>query len=263
MKPVTLKKSQVRAAGGLRAGFLAGLLLAGSLAMAQESAPAALGVQTPDGLTARYPSGSIQSSETANRALVEIEQQRNMLDGKYAAEQQECYQKFFATSCEDAAKERRRVALEKIRKIEIEANAFLRSDRVLQRDKKLAEKRASDAANPPKPLADLPVKQSTQSTENKEKENLERTANREAKLKQKKQDDVNDAAKRAENVTAYRKKVQDAEARQRDVAAKKAEKAKQAAAKAASASAPKTSASAASSASVAPAPATASPPVKP
>ena len=234
MKPVKLKNSQVRMVRGLRAGFMAGLLLAGGLAMAQESAPAAPGVQTPDGLTAQYPSGSIQSSETANRALAEIEQQRNMLDQKYAAEQHECYQKFFATSCEDAAKERRRVALEKIRKIEIEANAFLRSDRVLQRDKKLAEKRASDAANPPKPLADLPVKQATQSSADKEKENRERIANHEAKQKRQQQDQVSDAAKRAENVAAYQKKVQDAEARQKDVAEKKAEKAKQAAAKAAS-----------------------------
>ena len=176
-----------------------------------------------------------------------------MLDQKYAAEQHECYQKFFATSCEDAAKERRRVALEKIRKIEIEANAFLRSDRVLQRDKKLAEKRASDAANPPKPLADLPVKQATQSSADKEKENRERIANHEAKQKRQQQDQVSDAAKRAENVAAYQKKVQDAEARQKDVAEKKAEKAKQAAAKAAAASASKTSDSAASGTNAAPA----------
>lgn len=242
MKPVKPKKNLL--SRGFHACFVAGLLLAGGVAAGQDVAPVAASAATPEGLIARYPSGSIQSSETANRALSEIEQQRALLNQTYAAEQQECFAKFFATSCADAAKERRRVALAKIRKIEVEADAFLRADRVVQRDRKLAEKRASDAANPPKPLAELPVKPATQSSADKEKENRERIADREAKLKQKQQDEINDAPKHAEAAAAYKKKVQDAEARQRDVAAKKAEKARQAAAKAAASSAASTAPSA-------------------
>jgi len=229
--------SRINLSRRLTACFLAGSLLAGSFAMAQESAPAVPNTPTQDGLAVRYPSGSIQSEDTANRALVEIDQQRKLLDQKYGGEERECYAKFFATSCVDAAKERRRVAMAQIRKVEVEANAFLRGNRVVQRDKKLAEKRANDAANPPKPLADLPVKQAMQSAADKEKENQQHIADTEAKRTQRKQDEINDAPKHAQSAVAYQKKVADAQARQRDVAAKKAEKARQAAAKTAAASA--------------------------
>jgi len=213
--------SRINLSRRLTACFLAGSLLAGSFAMAQESAPAVPNTPTQDGLAVRYPSGSIQSEDTANRALVEIDQQRKLLDQKYGGEERECYAKFFA----------------QIRKVEVEANAFLRGNRVVQRDKKLAEKRANDAANPPKPLADLPVKQAMQSAADKEKENQQHIADTEAKRTQRKQDEINDAPKHAQSAVAYQKKVADAQARQRDVAAKKAEKARQAAAKTAAASA--------------------------
>jgi colicin import membrane protein len=257
MKPVNVKNGKALLPRGLHACFLAGLLLAGTGAMAEEpatvTAPATTAVAstdlTPDGLTIRYPSGSIQSSETANRALIEVDQQRTVLDQKYAVEQHDCYEKFFATSCLDAAKERRRVALAQIRKVEIEANAFIRGDRVVQRDKNLAVKRGNDAANPRKPLAEVPVKPAAQSDADKAKENQQRIADNEAKLKQQQQDAISDAPKHAASLDAYNKKVQDAKARQRDVAKKKADKANQAAAKAAaSAAASKTPGSAANSA---------------
>lgn len=236
----------------------------GFSASAQESSAPATGAATPDGLAARYPGGSIQSSETANRALVEVEQQRNALEQKYASEEHDCYAKFFATSCVDAAKERRRTGMAQIRKVEVEANAFIRADRVVQRDKKLAEKRAQDAANPPKPLADLPVKQAVQPAEDRASENQQRLANHEAKLVQRKRDETNDAPTRAANVAAFEKKAQDAKKRQEDVAAKKAEKAKQAAAKAASAAASKaTAASASGSSAQSVSPATPTPASKP
>ncbi|HSY30241.1 MAG TPA: hypothetical protein VK832_22190 [Burkholderiaceae bacterium] len=253
MKPVNVKNGKALLPRGLHACFFASLLMAGTAAMAEEPAPVTVTVAstdlTPDGLTARYPSGSIQSSEIANRALLEVDQQRTVLDQKYAVEQHDCYEKFFATSCLDAAKERRRVALAQIRKVEIEANAFIRGDRVVQRDKKLAEKRGNDAANPRKPL-EVPIKPATQSDADKAKENQDRIANHEAKLKQQQEDATNDASKHAASLDAYNKKVQDAEARQRDVAKKKADKANQAAAKAAtSAAASKAGGSAASASS--------------
>ncbi|MDR3482051.1 MAG: hypothetical protein P4L91_15210 [Burkholderiaceae bacterium] len=237
----------------LHACLMAGLLLAGTLTLAQEAAaPGAStpGASTPGELVARYPSGSIQSEATANRALLEIEQQRNALDQKYAAEERECYAKFFATPCLDAAKERRRAAKAEIRKVEVEADTYLRANRVVQRDEKLAEKRANEAANPPKPLADLAVKPAPQSDADKEKENRQRIAEHEAKRKERQQDQINDAPNHAQAAVAYQKKVQDAQARQRDVAAKKAEKEKQAAAKAANAAAAQSATS--SSANAAP-----------
>jgi colicin import membrane protein len=233
MKLVNVKSSYTRLSLGLQICLLAGCVLVGMSAWGQEAALP--NSSAPDELTVRYPSGSIQSSETANRALIDVDQQRSILDQKYGEEQRVCYEKFFASSCLDAAKERRRVALAKIRTVEIEANAFIRSDRVVQRDKKLAEKRASDAINPPKPLADTPPKQIEQSDADKAKENQQRVAAHEQKQKQKQQDAIGEAAKHAGSAAAFEKKVKDAEVRQQDVAAKKTEKARQAAAKAAAA----------------------------
>lgn len=246
MKLVNVKSNHHRLSHGLQACFLAGCVFIGMFAWGQEApSPTA---STPDELNVHYPSGSIQSSETANRALIDVDRQRSVIDRKYGDEQRVCYEKFFATSCLDAAKERRRVALAKIRTVEIEANAFIRSERVVERDKKLAEKRANDAANPPKPLTDSPPKQIEQSDADKAKENQQRIADHEEKQKQKQQDAVGDAAKHAQSAAAFDKKTKDAEARQRDVATKKAEKARQAEVKAAAAAASKTSAAASANA---------------
>lgn len=212
--------------------FLAGLLLAASFAQAQESGRAASAstiVLTPDGLTAHYPSGSIQSTEIANKALAEVELQRAHLDQVYAAQQRVCYTKFLATSCLDAAKESHRLGMAQIRKVEVEANSFIRSARVVERDKNLAEKSAKNAGNPPKPLTDP-------STHPVVKTDADAGEPRAAPKAPPKKREL-DAQQQAANVAAYEKKVKDAEARQRDVAAKKADKARQAAAKAASAAA--------------------------
>jgi colicin import membrane protein len=197
-------------------------------------APAPIVEPDPDSVVARYPSGSIQTVDVANKALQDVETQRNALDKKYAAEQHDCYTKFFATSCVDAAKERHRVGTEKVHKVEVEANAFIRGDRVVQRDKRLAEKRANESANPPKPLADLPIKTAApQNDAERANDHQQRIADHDAKMKQLQQEQAKDAPQRAANVAAYNKKIQDAQARQADVAKKKEEKAKQAAAKAA------------------------------
>ncbi|MBV8666946.1 MAG: hypothetical protein JO269_10740 [Burkholderiaceae bacterium] len=211
----------------LRAVAIAALLLTAAHSAAQEAA------KTPDELSARYPSGSIQSVDTANRALAEVDKLRSALDQKFATEQHECYSRFFATSCVDAAKEKHRLALAQIRKIEVEADTFNRSARVLERDQHLAERRAKDAGNPPKPIADTGRAPAAPVAHPEG----DRVAEHEAKLKQQQAEQQQDAQKRADNVAAYEKKVQDAEARQRDVAAKKAEKAKEAADKAAKAAA--------------------------
>jgi len=199
------------------------LLLAGPGAMAQEAG------LTPGGLAAKYPSGSIQSSETADQALREVELQRTAVEQKYAEEQRVCYSKFFATSCLDTAKESRRVALGLIRKVEVDANAFIRTARVAQRDHDLAEKRARDASNPPKPIADTPAKPSDQEVApHKGNEGERHVAEHESKVKARAQEEAAKAPERAEKAAAFDKKAADAEARQRDVAAKKAEKQRQA-----------------------------------
>jgi hypothetical protein len=219
------------------------------------------GELTPEGLAAKYPSGSIQTQESAEQALREVDQQRAGVEQKFATQQHDCYAKFFATKCLDAAKEERRVSLAQIRKVEVDANSYIRAERVVQRDRNLAEKRARGAANPPKPLSEAASKQpGTQGAPHDPKEGERRIAEHEAKVKTQQQDEAGKAAERAAKVEAYNKKVADAEQRQREVAQKKAEKQAEAEKKAAKAqqdaAAKGQATGAASASSPAPAPAT-------
>lgn len=231
-------------------GLLLALTLAWGSAVAEDL--------TPAGLAAKYPSGSIQTEETAEQALREVDQQRGAVEQKFADQQHDCYSKFFATKCLDAAKEERRVALAQIRKVEVDANSYIRAARVVERDRNLAEKRARDAANPPKPLGEAASKQGNQTAPHDPNEGERRIAEHEAKVKAAQQDEAAKASDRAAKVEAYNKKVADAEQRQREVAQKKAEKQKEAEQKAAKAAKaqPSSSTSASSSAAASsPAPA--------
>jgi len=226
--------------------------LSAALTLVCHTAAWADGDMTPEGLAAKYPSGSIQTQESADQALREVDQQRAAVEQKFAVQQHECYSKFFATDCLDAAKEERRVALAQIRKVEVDANSYVRSARVVERDRNLAEKRARDAANPPKPLTDVAPKPASQSAPHDPSEGTRRIAEHDAKVKAQQQEEEARAPERAAKVEAYNKKVAEAEQRQRDVAQKKAEKKKEAedkAAKAQNAASGKGQAPASSSAS--------------
>lgn len=183
---------------------------------------------TPAGLAAKYPGGSIQTEETADQALREVDQQRAAVEQNYATQQHDCYSKFFATKCLDAAKEERRVALAQIRKVEVDANSYIRAARVVERDRNLAERRARDAANPPKPLTETAPKANNPVVPHDPNESANRIAEHEAKVKEQQQEEAAKAPERAAKVEAYNKKVADAEQRQREVAKKKAEKQKEA-----------------------------------
>ena len=190
---------------------------------------------TPDLLAAKYPSGSIQTQDMADQALREVDQQRGAVEQKFATEQHDCYAKFFATKCLDAAKEERRVALAQIRKVEVDANAYIRAARVVERDRNLAEKRARDAANPPKPLTEAAPKQNGDAAPHDAGETERRVAEHDAKLKAQQQQEAANSGERAAKAEAYKQKVADAEQRQHEVAQKKAEKQKEAEQKAAKA----------------------------
>ncbi len=211
------------------------ICLSAVLMLACHSVAWAEGDLTPEGLAAKYPSGSIQTQESAEQALREVDQQRAAVEQKFADEQHTCYSKFFATNCLDSAKEERRIALAQIRKVEVDANSYIRSARVVERDRNLADKRARDAANPPKPLTDVAPKSNAQSAPHDPDEGARRITEHDAKVKAQQQEEAAQAPERAAKAEAYHKKVSDAEARQRDVAQKKAEKQKEAEEKAAKA----------------------------
>jgi hypothetical protein len=204
-------------------------------------------------VASRY-SGRIGSVETAERAHAEVGKERSGIEQRFAADERACHAEFFATSCIDSAKERRRHALADVRKVEVEANAFLRQARVNERDKALEDKRlererkeaerlkreqasappgkakaavrenSGETARetPPKPVREPAPARASPSPRNGDAN--QRQAQHDAKLKRLEQQERADAQKRADKVAAYERKVREAEERQREVEAKKQEK---------------------------------------
>jgi hypothetical protein len=99
------------------------------------------------GLLDHYPAGSINAVAAARTALTDVDVVRKAVEQRFAESRAECMNKFFMTRCVDEAKEIRRDALHSIRKVEVEANAFLRKDRAAERERTIAE-RQSRAARP-------------------------------------------------------------------------------------------------------------------
>jgi colicin import membrane protein len=206
--------------------FLRGLLVFtwfAANAFAQAS-----GDNTGGSAAERYPPGSIITVDIAERALADVVKDRTAAEARFAADERDCYSRFFVSSCLADARERRRSALERLRNIENEANLFERTERVRERDKALADKRVSDQAADEqrqsnadakparvKPIAPLKAPHVDE---------VDRVARHEQKLKQLQAEEAADAQKRAENIAAYQKKVQEAQAHREDVERKKAEK---------------------------------------
>jgi colicin import membrane protein len=167
-----------------------------------------------------------------------------LIAAQFSDEQKSCFPKFFATSCLNDAKERHRVALAKVRIIEIEVNKFKRRANVEARDKAQAakheheidemtnhekESRNQASGNEPassKASSTLPVKVKNNAND--------RVIKHQTAVNKRQAAESDKAKQRADNIAAYEKKQQGSEARQREIAAKKAEKARSISSKAAS-----------------------------
>lgn len=216
--------------------------LSGSAEEAGASA-SANDTQTLASVTERYPSGAINSAETADQALQDVKRQRALAQERFAREAAVCYEKFFVTACVDAAKDRRRMALKQLESIEVEANAFLRRSRAEKRDQVLRERQAKQDAQDAERTdtqstdgkADAPAGSddiaelerqtreaaSASSAAPARNYNTERAAQRAQKLARQKEQEIAEAQERAENIRAYEKKQQRSLERQREIAAKK------------------------------------------
>lgn len=93
-----------------------------------------------DALLNRYPAGSIQTVPQASAALSEVSATRKEVEDDYTLTRNACLEKFFMSICFDRAKDRRRQALAAIRKVEIEASAYLRKEKADERDRGVAER---------------------------------------------------------------------------------------------------------------------------
>ncbi len=91
-------------------------------------------------LQIHYPAGSIQSELQASAALLEVSTERKQIELIFSEDKNTCYEKFFASSCLNNVREKRRIALHIVRKVEIEANAFLRKEKADERDRAVAER---------------------------------------------------------------------------------------------------------------------------
>jgi len=119
-----------------------------ALIMSAVLATSALAAETLErALSRRFPQGSITSVTAARQALAELDAARREAEQMFDDERLRCYDKFFTASCLSEAKEIRRLALSSIRKVEVEANAFLRKEKAAERDREIAE-RQGRAARP-------------------------------------------------------------------------------------------------------------------
>lgn len=165
-----------------------------------------------DKLVGRYPAGSIQSTDLAELALVELTQTRLVVESGTLADERQCYPKFFTTVCLEHARERRRTAMAALRQIEVEAHTFKRREVVSQRDRVLAQQRADDEAEALR--RDTAVLEAAQRT-HEQAQGAQDSSPSDAEI-------IADQKRRADKVNAYDKKQRDALQRQRAVENKRA-----------------------------------------
>lgn len=166
-----------------------------------------------------------------------VARERAAIETRYAEEERACHPKFFATSCIEQAKERRRKATMELRAVENEANVYKRRARVEERDKVLEEKRLQAESERMDRIRQPTEPDHTGTQQEKTPQSVEtgvakpqaspspeRKVRHQAKLSRLQADEAAKAEERAEKVAEYEKKVQAAKARQQEVAARKAEK---------------------------------------
>lgn len=206
---------------------LASIMLAlfAQCAAAQDSGAAAL---TPAGQEQTASIATIEAAQqNAQREIARIESQ-------YTQDEQACRTQFFVNACRDSAKERRRTALQPAHRMQVEADTQMRRLHAAERDAALADRNRKQVleATEMEQKAQIKAEENTRKQEYIAEKNqqllqdgtprLQPSAHRSPGHPQ--VDPAVDAQKRARNVAAYEKKIQDAEAHQRDLAARKAEK---------------------------------------
>ncbi|MBS1187598.1 MAG: hypothetical protein H6R04_1616 [Burkholderiaceae bacterium] len=163
----------------------------------------------PIDLRQRYPKDSISSVETADKAIADAKSERNAIEARFKTEERRCYrQEFFANKCRDLAKEQRRLALNQVREVQIEAERYKRHAAVIKRDSALAEKRKQEPADAQARAASAAAHASKMGAKQQEMQRKQQTTENQ----------------RDERESAYAEKLRKAEERQRKVAEKKTKK---------------------------------------
>lgn len=87
-----------------------------------------------------YAAGLISSSTISEQAIVEATSAKSEVQKWYVQAEQTCYDKFFVTSCLNDIKLTRRDKLAILQRINVEAKAWQRKQRIEELDAKLLEK---------------------------------------------------------------------------------------------------------------------------
>ncbi|MBS1169858.1 MAG: hypothetical protein H6R01_776 [Burkholderiaceae bacterium] len=179
----------------------------------QASAPAqAETLPAPVDLRQRYPKESISSVETADKAIADVKSERKAIEARFKAEERRCYrQEFFANKCRDQAKEQRRLALNQVREVQIEAERYRRHAAVVKRDSALEKKRAQEPAEAQSRAASAAAHAGKMDAKQQEMQRRQQTLE----------------SQRGKRESVYTEKLRKAEERQRKVAEKKAKKEEQ------------------------------------
>ena len=220
------------------AAIIASLSACSLLSPSFDDAPA------PIGLGLIYPAGSIDTVARADKALSDAKVTRQKIEQQYRSEQIACFKKFFVSDCNDAAKERHRVAVAETRAVEVEADFIKRQDRAAQRDASIAERAAQEAAKAPQRMQETAAREKTASDKAEKRssdavkaaqaaqkassvdpQERQRAFDAKSALREKKA--VEDTTRHAANAAAFERKQADALARQQQIAEKKAKKAEE------------------------------------
>jgi colicin import membrane protein len=208
-----------------------------------------------DEVVAQYPTGSIDSVAAADAALADVKREREEVEVRARDAEYACYSKFFSSPCVGKVREQRRADLERLKPIEVEANAFKRRDVVAKRDRVLDAQRAREEREAPeraererfnteknaRKAADVAARQAapenppkgrkpaTQRSESgaPRTDGRDRIAEHEARMEKARVEEEGKAAERESNIAAYQRKQEEALERQRKVEEKKAKRAQQ------------------------------------
>lgn len=194
-------------------------------------------------IAARYPANTIDSVARATAAIDDVTRARKQVETQLAGDERACVPAFFTTRCLDQARERRHIALARLRPIEVEANTYKRRARVDERDRALEQKQTkaepvatTREAKAPKPESSQRVPgdetrvPATQSVGTSAESGAGRSnaathaAGRSTPHHARSAAPAIDGATEEANMAAFDRKAKESAKRQAEIAAKKAEK---------------------------------------
>ncbi len=175
-------------------------------------------------ILAHFPAGSIDSVKKADQVLEIVRIEKQNINARLYNEKLVCNEKFLVYMCYDEAEERRRIDLQGLYMLELEARRFKRNDEVRQRDLALDRRELREEAD------DAQRAESLRAHEERVRRVQEREAKREAAARgvtdtpdERHSGNLMTPVEKAENVREYEAKQEESARRLERVERKRAE----------------------------------------